>query len=98
MNSANTQGEQALMAVAHPMPLDASVRFSIIGQIEQLSGRLQYLDMMNGQIIDYLGQMKMVPPAEEARAVTQRYGTYRFCKAHGLPMRSFKDAMQAVPN
>jgi hypothetical protein len=30
--------------------------------------------------------------------VTERYGTYRFCKAQRLPMRSFKDAMQAVPN
>jgi len=29
---------------------------------------------------------------------TERWGTYQFCKAHGLPMRLFKDAMIAVPN
>jgi hypothetical protein len=40
----------------------------------------------------------MVPPAEDARKVTERFGTYKFCKAERLPMRSIKNAMQAVPN
>lgn len=56
------------------------------------------MDVLHGQIIDYLQQLKMVPAADEAIAVTERYGTYNYCKAQKLPMRSFEDAMKAVPN
>lgn len=98
LNSANNASEPGLVALTHPLPLDPSVRFAIIKDIEQLRGRLEYLDLINGQIIDYVQRVKMLPSAQEATAVTQRYGTYQFCKAHGLPMRSFKVAMQPVPN
>ena len=53
---------------------------------------------MNGQMIDYVQKVKMLPPAQEARAVTQRYGTYQFCKKHGLPMRPYAAAMRPVAN
>ncbi len=86
------------MALAHPLPLDPATRYSIVEKIEQLSGRLQYLDLMNGQVLDYIQQVRMVPPAAEARRVTERFGTYKFCKAQQLPMRSITDAMVAVPN
>ncbi len=98
LNSANTESEQSLMAIAHPLPLDPATRHSIVERIEQLSGRMQYLDLMNGQMIDYIQQVGMVPPAAEARRVTERFGTYKFCKAQRLPMRSIKDAMLAVSN
>ena len=98
MNWANNQAEQGLAALTHRLPLDPTVRYSIIKEIEQLSDRLEHLDLLNGQIIDYLQKVDMLPPEGEARLVTQRYGTYRFCKAQALPMRSFKEAMQAVPN
>jgi hypothetical protein len=97
LDSANKETELALMALAHPLLLDSSARYSIVREIELLSGRLQYLDLMNGQVIDYIQHIGMVPPAEDARKLTQRFGTYKFCKAQRLPMRSFKDAMQAVP-
>ena len=59
---------------------------------------MENVDVLHGQIIDYLQQLKMVPAADEAIAVTERYGTYKYCKAQKLPMRSFEDAMKAVPN
>lgn len=98
LNSANTESEEALMTLAHPLPLDPSTRYSMAREIELLSGRLEYLDLLNGQLIDFVQQLGMIPPAEDARKVTQRYGTYPFCQAQGLPLRSFEDAMQAVPN
>ena len=98
MNSANLESGEGLVALAHRMPLDPAVRYSMVREIEQLSGRLEYLNILNGQVIDYIQHVEMVPPAAEARAVTERYGTYPFCKAQGLPVRSFKDAIQAVPN
>jgi hypothetical protein len=98
MSWANDQSDKGLKALTHRLPLDPTVRYSIIAEIEQLSGRLEHLDLLNGQVIDYLQKASMLPPAGEARSVTERYGTYRFCKARDLPMRSFKDAMEAVPN
>lgn len=98
MNWANNQTEQGLIALTHSLPLDPAVRYSVIKEIEQLSGRLQYLDLFNGQMIDLLQKAGMLPPEREARLVTERFGTYKFCKANGLPMRSFKEAMEAVPN
>ena len=95
---ANNEAEYALASLTRRLPLDPVVRYFIIDRIEQLSGRLENVDVLHGQIIDYLQQLKMVPGADEAIAVTERYGTYKYCKAQKLPMRSFEDAMKAVPN
>jgi len=96
--SANDATEQGLAALAHRLPLESTVRYYIVKEIEQLSGRLDTLDLDYGQQIENIQKVKMLPPAEHSQAATERYGTYKFCKAHGLPMRSFKEAMQAVPN
>lgn len=98
INAANDEDTKALVALARPLPLDPSVRYALLNQIERLSGRLQLLDIQNGQVIDYIEQIGMVPPPAPARALAVRYGTYQFCKAHRLPMRPFKEAMEAVPN
>lgn len=95
---ANNEADTGLEALRHGLPLDPTVRYSVIKEIEQLSGRMEHLDVLNGQVIDNLQKASMLPPAGEARSLTERYGTYRFCKARALPMRSFEEAMQAVPN
>ena len=84
--------------MAHPLPLDPSTRYSLVREIELLSGRLSYLDLLNGQLLDTIEHLKLVPPAEEAKKTTERYGTYHFCKTHNLPMRSFEEAMTSIPN
>ena len=94
----NNATEPSLVALTHPMPLDPSVRYSVVKDLERLRGRLEYLDVLNGQLIENIQEARMLPPSGNAIAATQRYGTYRFCKAHSLPMRSFDEAMQAVPN
>jgi hypothetical protein len=98
MNAANLESGEGLVALSHRLPLDPAVRYSIIRDIEQLTGRLEYLNILNGQVIDYIQRVRMVPSAAEAQAITKGYGTYHFCKAQGLPLRPFKEAMQAVPN
>jgi hypothetical protein len=98
MRLANDQSEKGLAALAYPLPLDPTVRYSIIKELEQISGRLEYLDLLNGQVIDYLRKASMLPTEKEARSVTERYGTYRFCKARALPMRSFEEAMEPLPS
>lgn len=98
LNAAVTEAEESLMVLAHPLPLDPSTRYLLVREIELLSSRLRYLDLLNGQVIDSIEHLGMVPPATDARAVTERYGTYHFCKSRNLPVRSFKDAMLAIPN
>lgn len=98
LNSADNAVEPGLVALTHRMPLDPVVRYLIIKDIEQVRGHLQYLDLLNGQLIENVQKAGMLPSAQTARAETKRYGTYRFCMAHGLPMRPFEEAMQAVAN
>jgi hypothetical protein len=97
-NAANIESEQASITLARPLPLDPSTRYSVVEKLDQMTQRFQWLDVMNGQLLDYIEHVGMVPPAAQVRAVTERYGTYRFCRAHRLPMRSYTDAMQSVPN
>ena len=98
LNAASTEDEQSLMVLSHPLPLDSSTRYSIVREIELMSSRFRYLDLLNGQLIDSVEHLGMVPPAEDSQSVTERYGTYHFCKGRDLPMRSFKEAMQSIPN
>ena len=41
--------EPGLVALTHSLPLDPTVRYSIVEEIEQLRGHLEYLDLINGQ-------------------------------------------------
>lgn len=98
MNRLNNQSEQTLVAMARPIPLDPMVRYSLLREIETISGRAEFLDTINGQLIEHIQLAGMLPPPAEAQAVTERFGTYRFCKAQGFPLRPFAEAMTAVPN
>jgi len=99
INQRNTiDADYGYIALTQPLPLDPTVRYSIVKEIEQERGRMEYIDYLNGQAIDYIQRLGMLPPPKDAIKITERWGTYQFCKAHGLPMRSFKDAMVAVPN
>jgi hypothetical protein len=96
--AANDLAAAGLAALTQRLPMDATIRYGIVKEIEEFNGRLDALDLVYGQEIENVQTVEMLPPAEEARAATERYGTYQFCKAHDLPMRSFEEAMQAVPN
>ncbi|WP_294124014.1 hypothetical protein [Sphingomonas sp.] len=98
ISQTNNDADYGYIALTQPLPLDPTVRYSILKEIEQERGRMEYVDYLNGQVIDYIQSLGMLPPPKDAIKTTERWGTYQFCKAHGLPMRSFKDAMVAVPN
>lgn len=99
INQRNTiDADFGYIALTQPLPLDPTVRYLVMKEIEQERARMEYVDYLNGQVIDYIHSLGMLPPPKDAITTTERWGTYQFCKAHGLPMRSFKDAMVAVPN
>ena len=94
-NNSDTLGMNEL---GQSLLLDASTRYAIVHQLQDIRGRAEYRDSTSGQLIDHIEKLHMVPPITEARALTQRFGTYRYCLAHRLPIRSFAQAMQSVPN
>jgi hypothetical protein len=94
----SSQDEHGLITLAQPIPLDPMARLTLLQRIDQLRGRAGFMDRRAGNLIDLIQKLSMVPPAEGAKQTVQRYGTYRFCSAQRLPMRTLAEAMTAVPN
>lgn len=81
-----------------PLPLDSSSRFQLIHQLQEIRGRTEWRDTLSGQLVDHIQKIGMIPPPVLVRRQTERFGTYRYCREHHLPMRSFEDAMKPIPN
>ncbi len=94
----NTEEFTSLRTLNRAIPLDPMVRFTLLNRIDTLRGRVDFMSLQSGQLIDHIHKVGMVPDPELAKRDVTRFGTYRFCRTHGLPMRSFADAMTAIPN
>ncbi|MEO6198463.1 MAG: hypothetical protein ABIO68_00795 [Sphingomicrobium sp.] len=94
----NTEEYASLLTLTRPIPLDPMVRFTLLNRLDTLRGRFDFMSLEAGQLIDHIQKVGMLPDPVRARHDVERFGTYRFCRARGLPMRSFADAMTAVPN
>lgn len=94
----NNVDQNRLLTLSKPLPLDPAVRFSLLQTLDELRGRTEFMGLLSGQLIDHIQREGMVPPATAARRDVVRFGTYRFCKDHGLPLRSFGEAITAIPN
>ena len=88
----------ALMTLSQPIPLDPMARLTLLQRIDQLRGRAQFMDRRVGNLLDHIQKLAMVPPPEEAENLVRHYGTYRFCAAQSLPMRTLVEAMTGIPN
>ncbi len=98
LTARNESDYQRLSSLSRPLLLDPTVRFSLVQSLEELRGRVEFMDLQSGQLIDHIQKVGMIPDRANARREVERFGTYRFCKAQRLPMRSFDEAMRAVPN
>ena len=84
--------------LALSIPLDPSTRLLLLQTLSELRGRTKFMDLLSGQMIDHILKEGMVPATAVTQERLSKYGTYRFCRAHGLPTRSFNDAKVPVPN
>jgi hypothetical protein len=89
---------QEQLALAAALPLDPSVRFQLVEKLYRLQGRIAFMDLLAGQMLDHIAAVGMIPEAAQAQREATRWGTYRFCHAQRLPLRSFADASRPVPN
>ena len=94
----NLVDRDRLQVLSLPLPLDPSLRFSLLQTLAELRGRAKFMDLLSGQLIDHVVKEGMIPPAAATWNRVSKYGTYRFCRAHGLPTRSFNEARVPVPN
>lgn len=98
LTARNDVDYQRLLSLSRPLPLDPMVRFSLLQTLDELRGRTGFMALQSGQMIEHIVRVGMVPPAAEIRASVTRFGTYQFCRAQGLPMRSLAEAMKAAPS
>jgi uncharacterized membrane-anchored protein YhcB (DUF1043 family) len=87
-----------LLTLSRPIPLDPVVRYSLLQTLDELRGRVEFMDLLSGQLIDHVLRLDFVPPAAVARNQVQRLGTYPYCLHQRLRLRSFAQAMTPVPN
>jgi hypothetical protein len=89
---------QEQLALAAALPLDASVRYQLVEKLYRLKGRIEFMDHVAGQMLNHISHVGMTPNEAKAQREATRWGTYRFCSAERLPVRSFADASRPVPN
>jgi len=85
----NQVDQDRLEVLSVPLTLDPSTR---------LRARTKFMALLSGQLIEHVVKEKMVPPPLATREKVSKYGTLGFCRAHGFPTRSFKEAIIPLPN
>lgn len=86
-----------LLALSHPIPLDASARREFLVDIESL--RRQSDGMVTSVAMLNLESAGLTPAPESVDAFLSNSGTVKFCTEHGLPLRDWRDyrGVDAVP-
>ena len=82
-----------LLALSHPIPLDASARREFLVDIEAL--RRQTDGMVTGALMSNLESAGLASAPESVDAFLSRSGTVTFCTEHGLPLRDWREYRQA---
>jgi len=94
----NLVDQDRLHLLSLSIPLDPATRLSLLQTLSELRGRTKFMDLLSGQMIDHIVKEGMVPDPVATQTRVSKYGSYKFCRTHGLPTRSFKDAKVSVPN
>lgn len=98
LTAENDAANQEALILAQPIPIDPSVRFQLLEKLNRLRGRIEFMSLGSGQMVDNIVHVGMRPALADIRRDTERWATFRFCTAHHLPMRSLAEAMEPIPN
>jgi hypothetical protein len=94
----NNVDQNRLLTLSKPLLLNPDVRFSLLQTLDELRGRVEFMGLLSGQMIDHIAKVGMTPQPSIAREALSKYATYKFCRAQGLPTRPIDEAMRALPN
>jgi hypothetical protein len=86
-----------VFTLSRPVPLDPAARLVLVQLLDELRGRVMYMDLTSGQLIDHLIRAKMVPSQGLITEAVRLSGTRLFCADQHLPMRTLKDAETPIP-
>jgi len=86
-----------VFTLSRPMPLDPTARLMLTQLLDELRGRVMYMDLSSGQLIDHIVRSKMVPDEGVTNEAVRLSGTRLFCAERHLPMRSLEDAETPIP-
>jgi hypothetical protein len=86
-----------ILSLSRPMPLDPGVRLALSQLLDELRGRVMYMDLTSGQLIDHLTRAHMIPDKRIALEAVRLSGTRLFCADQHFPMRSLRDAETPIP-
>jgi hypothetical protein len=75
-----------LVALAKPLPLDATVRSAFVRMIEGERWRNRLMANLSAQMIETIEKLGYVPDRRQQRDWMAESGTVKFCRAHGLPV------------
>jgi hypothetical protein len=92
----NNESVNGLMSLSRPLPLDPSARLALVRQLDELRGRVDYMDLSAGQMIYHVIQADMVPPRRAITELLRLSGTRIFCSDHKLPLRTVEQAVTPV--
>lgn len=94
LTAQNRSDVQRLLSLSRPLPLDAGVRIALVQDLDDLSGRVAFMDLIMGQSLRSWRAVGMLPSVASGREVVAASGSATFCRAHGLPLRSLAEAVR----
>lgn len=86
-----------VFTLSRPMPLDPAARLSLAQLLDEVRGRVMYMDLTSGQLIEHVIRSGMVPDDRLTNEAVRLSGTRLFCADQNLPMRSLKEAETPIP-
>lgn len=98
LNAQNNSAYQRLLSLARPLPLDPSVRFALLQELDELRGRVELMSHLSGQSLDNWTTAGMIPNEKVSRQAIASSGTNRFCRAQRLPTRPLGEAVIPIPD
>lgn len=84
-----------LITLAHPLPLDAASRVTLVADIEEQRARSLFQSMVAGQILGAYRRLGSLPSEASVDSLLSTSGTVAFCQKRFLPMASWRKVMVA---
>ena len=94
----NNNDAHILLGLGRPIPLDPTVRYSMLRTLDEIGGRIAIMDFLTAELIGHVQKLDMVPPAATVQSEVASRGIFRFCQENHLPIRSFEKAMSGESN
>lgn len=93
LTAQNRAAQERLLSLSQPLPLDPGTRLSLLQEIDQLRGRITFMDLVMAQALDHWRTAGVLPPLRRAQTASTLKGTRLFCRTHGLQVRTLAEAI-----